>query len=38
MVVRVAVSFKLIFLSDEKIFIEKEPLERHKLPETNTGM
>ena len=32
MVVRAATCFKLIFLNDEKIFIEKEPVERHKLP------
>ena len=38
MVVGAAVPFKLIFLNNEKIFIEKEPVERHKLPLTNMNI
>ena len=38
MLVRAAISFKLIFLNSEKIFIEKEPVKRCKLSQSNINM
>ena len=39
MVVRATISSsKLIFLNDEKDFIEKEPVNRRKLPQTNLNI
>ena len=38
MVVRAAVSFKLIFLNNERIIFEKEPVYGRKLPQTNTNV
>ena len=38
MVVRAAICFKLIFLNNERIIIEKEPVYGRKLPQTNTNV